>query len=248
MSEWFEDESFWIDLYPFMFSDERIKIAEEQVEQALTLTGFQGGAVLDLCCGSGRHSVELAKRGIQVIAIDRTKFLLDKAKEKATELGLQIEFILDDMRHFIRPGAFALVLNLFTSFGYFDNKEDDFQVLQNIYESLRTGGTLLIDIVGKELVARKLQPTTSSKLLDGSLLVECHEVFDDWSRIRNEWILIKDETAKSYKFHHTIYSGQELKNLLHKAGFESVRLFGDLAGSEYGLEAKRLVAVARKAF
>jgi SAM-dependent methyltransferase len=246
MAEWFENESFWIEMYPFMFSDERFHVAEEQVEKALALVGFRQGPVLDLCCGPGRHSLVLAKRGIQVTAVDRTEFLLNKAKETAAKLNLQIEFILEDMRHFFRPAAFNLVLNMFTSFGYFDNKEDDLKVLRNAYESLKPGGTLLIDILGKEPLARKLQPITASQGADGSLLIERHEIFDDWTRIRNEWTLVTGETAKSFKFHHTIYSGQEMKSLLQRAGFEEVKLFGDLAGSEYGLDAGRLIAVGRR--
>ncbi|HXG65555.1 MAG TPA: class I SAM-dependent methyltransferase [Blastocatellia bacterium] len=246
MAEWFEDESFWSELYPHMFSDERMEIAGEQVEKALALAGFQGGAVLDLCCGPGRHSVELARRGIQVTAVDRTEYLLNKAKERAAASGLTIEFIQEDMRRFVRPGAFALALNLFTSFGYFDKKGEDLQTLRNIYESLQPGGALLMDIMGKEIVARGMQLTASSPGPDGSLLVERHEIFDGWSRMRNEWILIKGEKARSFKFHHTLYSGQELKILFESAGFAEVSLFGDLAGSEYGWEASRLIVVGRK--
>lgn len=74
-----------------------------------------------------------------------------------------------------------------------------------------------------------------------------HEIFDDWTRIRNEWILIKDGVTKTFEFHHTLYSGQELKDRMFQAGFESVALYGDLAGDLYDTNAKRLVAVARKA-
>src|SRR5438477_7484485 len=105
MAEWFEDESFWIEMYPYMFPEERFNIAEEQVEKALALTGLQPGTVLDLCCGPGRHSVALAARGIKVTAVDRTEFLLNKARQRAAEMNAEIEFVLSDMRHFLRPGA-----------------------------------------------------------------------------------------------------------------------------------------------
>ena len=61
MGEWFEDESFWSELYTFMFPEERFQIAEEQIEKVLTLVDYQGGPVLDLCCGPGRHSFALAR-------------------------------------------------------------------------------------------------------------------------------------------------------------------------------------------
>ena len=93
------------------------------------------------------------------------------------------------MRQFARPEAFDLVINMFTAFGYFDDKEDDLLVLRNIYASLREGGVFVIDTMGKEWLAKGILPTTSEELADGKVLVQRHEIFDDWSRIRNEWIL-----------------------------------------------------------
>ena len=136
------------------------------------------------------------------------------------------------MRDFVRPGAFDLAISMFTSFGYFDDKSDDLLVLRQLRESLRPGGFLLMELAGKEWLAEGFHPTTSEELPDGSLLVQRHEIFDDWSRIRNEWILIKGESVRRFKFHHTLYSGQELKDRLRQAGFVGVRLFGDLDGSE----------------
>ena len=60
----------------------------------------------------------------------------------------------------------------------------------------------------------------------------------------NEWILIKYGMAQSFMFHHAIYSGQELKDRLSRVGFQKIRLFGDLDGTEYGPDARRLIAVA----
>ena len=90
-------------------------------------------------------------------------------------------------------------------------------------------------------------PTTSEELADGSLLIQRHEIFDDWTRIRNEWILIRDGRARSFKFHHTLYSGQELKDRFRQTGFAEVELFGGLDGRAYDHNATRLVVVARKA-
>ena len=246
MAEWFEDESFWEDFYPTMFGEERFEIATDQVDKILALTGFEGRDVLDLCCGPGRHSVLLAKRGFRVTGVDRTPFLLNKAKQRAGAENVQVEWVLQDMRDFARPNSFDLVLNLFTSFGYFDDKSEDMKVLRNIFESLRSGGTFLIDVIGKEYLARVLQATVSADGPDGSVLVQRHEIFDDWSRIRNEWILVKGDRARTFRFHHTIYSAQELKDRLYDAGFANVKIYGDLDGNEYGSECKRLIAVARK--
>jgi SAM-dependent methyltransferase len=245
-TDWFEDEAFWIDLYPFLYPDERFEKAEEEVDNILGLVDFKGSYVLDLACGPGRHSVHLAKRALGVTGVDLSPFLLEKAKKRARDAKVDIEWVQEDMRNFIRPNVFDLVLIMFTSFGFFDDKNDDIKVLKNIYKSLSKGGACLIDIMGKERLARILQATTSHRESDDSFLVERHEIFDDWTRIRNEWILLKGGKAKVFKFHHTIYSGQELKDLLGDVGFKRVKLFGDLEGNEYGVDAKRLIAVAWK--
>jgi SAM-dependent methyltransferase len=135
---------------------------------------------------------------------------------------------------------------MFTAFGYFDKKDEDRLVLRNIFTSLKPGGACLIDVMGKERLAKGFAATTSTRYPDGALLIQLHAIFDDWTRIRNEWILVKGNKVRSFKFHHTIYSGQELKDMLRTAGFAEVKLFGDLDGQPYGPDAPRLVAVARK--
>jgi SAM-dependent methyltransferase len=246
MGAWFEDESFWIEMYPFMFPEERFHLAEEQIDKVLTLVGYKEGSVLDLCCGPGRHSLALAKRGIWVTAVDRSEFLLGKAKDEAAKSNLEIEFVSDDMRHFVRSDSFSLVLNMFTSFGYFDDKEDDLKVLRNAYQSLKPEGAILIDIFGKEPLARRYQATNSTEFGDGMLLIQRHEIGEDWTRCRNEWILVKDGAAKTFNFQTRLYSGQEMKDILHRAGFEEVKVFGDLDGNKYGIDADRLIAVGQK--
>ena len=244
--EWFDDDSFWRELYSFMFPEERFAIAEEQIEKALALTKPVGKSVLDLCCGPGRCSIALAKRGFAVTGVDRTKYLLDKARAKAVAARVKIEWVQKDMRDFVRRDAFALVLSMFTSFGYFDDRREDLMVLENILASLEPGGACLIEVLGKEHLAKIFQPTTSTVLADGTMVVERHEIFDDWTRVRNEWLVIRNHRLKSFKFHHTVYSGQELRDRMERAGFVGVNLYGNLDGDEYGPRAERLIAIGRK--
>jgi len=244
--EWFDDDSFWRELYPFMFPEKRIADAQEQIAKALALTKPAGKSVLDLCCGPGRCSIALAKRGFSVTGVDKTKYLLDKARVQARAARVKIEWVQKDMRDFVRPNSFALVLNMFTSFGYFDDRREDMIVLENMFTSLQPGGACLIDVLGKERLAKILQPTSSSLLPDGAMVVERHEIFDDWTRVRNEWLVIRNGQVKSFKFHHTIYSGLELRDRMERAGFVDVTLHGNLDGDEYGPGAERLVAIGRK--
>ena len=202
--------------------------------------------MLDLCCGPGRFSIQFAKHGFKVTGVDKTKYLLEKAKQETQNQNINIEFIQADMLEYINPDTFDLVINMYTSFGYFEKDEDDLNVLKNIYTSLNKGGQFLIDIMGKEILARIFQPTLSTKGKDGSLWIQKHEIADNWTRIKNEWIIIKNNTVKSHHLSHTVYSGRELKEILFKAGFNKVHLFGDFIGSEYGVNSDRLIAIATK--
>jgi SAM-dependent methyltransferase len=218
---------------------------EEHVEKALALARPRGRRALDLACGPGRCSIALARRGFTVTGVDRTRLLLDRARRRARREGLDVEWVRQDMRDFVREGAYDVALSMFTSFGYFDDKDEDVGVLRQVLASLAPGGVFLLEMVGKEYLAAIYQPTTEDTLPDGSRLVQRHEIFDDWTRIRNDWTLIRRGRARTYRFHHTIYSGQEIKDRLHAAGFEEVRLYGGLEGQPYGREAASLVAVAR---
>ncbi len=244
--EWFDDDSFWIEMYPYLFTEARFKDAIDQIDQVLKLVKPKGKSVLDLCCGPGRCSIPLANKGYKVTGVDRTEFLLKKAKARARKTKTKIEWIQQDMRDFIRPEGFDLVLSMFTSFGYFDRKQEDMDVLNNIFSSLKPGGSFVIDVAGKEQIAKTLQPTTSEELPDGAVLVERHEVFDEWTRIRNEWIIIQRDKSKRFKFHLTIYSGQELRDRLELVGFHNVKLYSDLSGKKYGPDTQRLIAVGLK--
>jgi len=246
MADWFENEAFWKELYPYLFSQKMFRLAEEQVDKVIRLTGFHGGAVLDLCCGPGRFSVLLAKKGYRVTGVDLSPFLLEKARKRAAAAGAQVDWVQSDMRDFVRENAFDLALNIFTSFGYFQDKNDNLKVLGNVFRSLKPGGIFLLDVNGKEIAARRLQSTIGEVMDDGSLRVERPEVLDDWTRIRNEWIIIQDEKTKTFRFDLFVYSGQELRELLERAGFIGVQLFGSFDGESYGLEAQRLIALARR--
>jgi len=244
--QWFENEYLWRELYPYMFPPPRYAAAVEEVSQILALTDFTGHDVLDLCCGPGRHAVGFAQRGYAVTGVDASPFLLERALERGAEAAVEIEWVRDDMRRFLRPGAFDLAYSIFTSFGYFESEEDDLRVLRNVYESLKPGGAFVMEMIGKERLARIWQAAICTEFPDGAVLLQRPQLRRDWSRVYNEWTLVKDGRARTFTFEHSLYSGRELKDRLLHCGFREVRLFGDLQGAPFGLEAPWLVAVARR--
>ena len=246
MTVWHEQDDFW-ESVP-LFGPERMEMAPQEVDQIVALLGLKpGAAVLDLCCGVGRHSIEFARRGYIVVGVDRTAAYLRTARGAAEAEGLAAEWIEADAREFTRPGAFDLAINLFTSFGYFEDPAEDRQVAENLFRSLKPGGALVMDLMGKERLARIFGPRSWDELPDGSLFLQERKIREDWTWVENRWILIKDGQRKEFTLGHRLYDGAGLKTLLLDSGFESVTLYGDLDGSPYDNDARRLVAVACKA-
>jgi SAM-dependent methyltransferase len=247
MTVWHEQNGFW-ETVP-MFSERLLEIAPEQVDAVVALLGIEAGAaVLDLPCGVGRHSLELARRGFRVTGVDRTAAYLQTARDRAAAEGLGLELLQADMREFVRPGCFDVALNLFTSFGYFEDPAEDRRVAQNLFRSLKPGGVLVMEMMGKEVLARIFLPRDWEELPDGSLFLQERRVARDWTWMENRWILIGPDGQRSeYAVDHRIYDGAGLRSLLLDVGFDSVDLYGGLGGKPYDTEARRLAAVARKA-
>jgi SAM-dependent methyltransferase len=233
-------------MFPFMFPETSFVTAAENVPKIAALTGVSGGSVLDLACGPGRYAIPYAQAGSSVTGVDRTRFLLDKARERATRVGANVEWVEQDMRKFVRPAGFDLALNVFTSFGYFDDAAENRRVLENIYASLRPGGAFVFDHLGKEVLAARFQPTRSESLPDGTILIHRQSVTDDWSRIDAEWILLEGSRASTFRIRHWLYSGREFRELLARVGFADVSLHGTFEGTPYDPQSQRLIAVARK--
>ena len=245
--DWFADEEFWIATFPFLFPDTAFAAARENVAKIMALSGCSDGALLDLGCGPGRFVTPFAQAGFSVTGVDRTPFLLDKARAFAAAERVNVEFVQEDMRAFVRPGAFDLTINLFTTFGYFADPRDNARVLENVFAGLKPGGVFVLDTMGKEVLARIFAPAGAQMLDNGDILFQQRAVVEGWSQIENAWTLVQGERARTFRLRHWLYSGQEMRRMLLDAGFARVELYGNLDGDEYGVEARRLVAVARKA-
>jgi len=245
---WHETDEFWHLLEPVIFSATIRASAATEIAQAATLMGLPEHAhVLDMPCGPGRHSLELLKRGFRVTGVDRTVRYLDEARRAAEAIAPNAEWVRADMREFKRDGAFHAAINLYTSIGYFDDPYDDLRVLRNFFASLKPGGSLLIDIMGREVITRIFREREWRDLPDGSIFLEERRAVRNWTRIANRWLLIRPDGTRYESRHELrVFSGQELEAILREAGFASVRILGSYAGVPYDHNAPRLVALATK--
>jgi cyclopropane fatty-acyl-phospholipid synthase-like methyltransferase len=243
---WHEDDNFWEIWQPVLFSEERVAQAPEQVDKIVSLLGITPGAmVLDLGCGIGRHSLEMARRGFHVTGVDRTASYLEKAKKQADAEKLNIEFIHEDMRSFCRPESFDAVINMFTTFGYFKDEEENVKVMSNIYASLKPGGSLIMDTLGKETLSKVFQERIWGER-DGVIVLQHQKVLDNWSWMQSQWTMIKGTERVDNEISLRLYSGTEMAKLLSGCGFSQVDIYGSLDGTPYDHTAQRLVVVGSK--
>ncbi len=249
MTLWHEDEAFWDGVGRFLFEVIRPEsAAAAEADQVIRLLGSpEGAAVLDLACGTGRIALELARRGLRVTGVDRTTAYLATARSRAAEAGLPVELVEEDMRRFVRPGAFDAAVILFSSFGFFEDPEEDRCVLRQVHTCLRSGGTLLLDLVCRETLPRRFQKRTWHRhpSLPWFLLEEAAPR-PDWSWIDVHWIVLRDGQVWEADVGVRLYSAPELERELRGAGFSEVRLYGSLDGAPLDDHAQRLVAVARR--
>lgn len=242
---WHEQDRFWDRLKPHMFTTSKVGNAPEEAKKFILLLKIPSKKhILDLCCGVGRHSIALARQGFKVTGVDRTESYLKEARKKAK--GLKIEFIQEDMRKFCRPDAFNVAICMFTSFGFFDDQKDDRKVIENVYKSLKSKGRFLIDVMGKEVLARIFKERMWSKEENGVIFLQEHKIIENWEKIKNRWIAMKGDKKIEFKFSHRIYSAVELSNLLKECGFKKVEVYGNLEGAPYDHKAERLLIVGEK--
>lgn len=206
----------------------------------------KGQALLDLCCGSGRHSVELAKKGVSVTGYDFSKEYLADAREAAKKAGIKIDFIRGDMRELKFKNGFDAVICMWTSFGYF-NKAGNLKVLLGVSGALKPGGRFLLDVVNKDRLKANLQPKTWDICEDGTIRLEERCFEKKYGIIQNRWIKIRPGgPARESSFRHFVFNRADISALMKKAGLKPVRFWGGFDSSSHKKTSNRLITLAVK--
>lgn len=218
-----------------------------EVESILKMMDLKPKAkLLDLCCGYGRHSMEFAQRGLKVTGYDLSDFFIEKAKKDSADLGLSIEFVKGDMRRLPFEQQFDAVVNIFTSFGFFDRESDDFKVTKGVSRALKKGGLFLLDLKNREHLIRNFQRKRWKQEEDFVLLEDnFFDLFTSrWETTRT--LLFGNGRKKEYSFSLRMYTFTEILNLLKKSGFILESVYGDFDFREYSLDSPRMILVSRK--
>ncbi|MBC5994062.1 SAM-dependent methyltransferase [Pontibacter cellulosilyticus] len=151
--EWF---STWFDspYYHILYQDRDLEEAQQFMDNLLAyLHPKHHEKILDLACGKGRHSLYLNRKGYDVTGIDLSEQSIAYAKQYENE---RLQFDVHDMRQVYKTEGFDFILNLFTSFGYFENETENVVALLATTESLQHGGKLVIDFMNTDKVIANL--------------------------------------------------------------------------------------------
>ncbi|WP_445151483.1 class I SAM-dependent methyltransferase [Baekduia sp. Peel2402] len=238
-------DAFFSEFYLHVHAAESRREAEAAREQARAAAELartpEGGSLLDVPCGFGRHAIPLAEDGFDVTGVDRAAALLTEAKRRSEAPT----WVLGDYRELpFADGTFDTAINLYTSLGYLGD-EGDTAVLAEIARVLKPGGRLVIETMHRDLLVRTFDESGWQLLGEGRLLLE-QRAFDPIGGIAQDTqtLIGSDGRRESQTFATRVYSATELVAMVRAAGFEKATAYGDLAGGPFDTNT-RLVLVAR---
>mgnify|MGYP001773495152 CR=1 FL=1 len=233
-----------------------LELTKREVDYFLQiLNPSKDSRILDLCCGHGRHSLELARRGFNFVeGLDISHYLITKARKQAKAEGLKVKFREGDARKLpYLPDTFDIILILGNSFGYFENIKDDLNVLKEAFRVLKPYGKILIDLADGDYLKRNYQPR-SWEWIDKKYIV-VRERSLSLDRLITREIVIHSEKGviADQIYAERLYNKDKLEELLKLAGFSNITFHGSLItdskrNQDLGMMAKRIIvsAVAKK--
>jgi len=242
-NSWFEkwfDSSFYYKLYANHDDNEAASFIDELLNE---LQPASGSRMLDLGCGNGRHSKWLASKGFDLTGIDLAASSIRDAKKYESNT---LRFYRQDMRVPFGKNAFDYVFNFFTSFGYFDNPEDDNKVVRNIFSALKPGGLLVMDYMNADYAERRLT-ASEEKEIDG--IIYHISKWADEKYIFKKISIEEELFGRPLEYTERVkkFSVSDFKQLLKNNGLRLINVFGDYQLNGYDSEtSSRIIMIAKK--
>jgi cyclopropane fatty-acyl-phospholipid synthase-like methyltransferase len=243
-SEWFKDwfnTNEYLNIYKHRNEDD----AENHIKLILENIKIKPHAnILDMACGAGRHAIILARKKYNVTAVDLSNNLISIAKQNAKLENLSINYIQSDIRQFHTSLVFELVLNLFTSFGYFETDEENISILQKAYNLLSVGGFFVLDFFNSQFLVNNLVEF-SKETFDDREITQQRKIEN--LRIVKKIQITKDGKTTEFTESVRMFTCNELSEALTKIGFDIYKIYGDYFGNEFEiLNSKRLIMICKK--
>ena len=201
---------------------------EQEVDLLIRSAGLErNDRILDLCCGQGRHSLELARRGFpQVTGLDRSRYLIRLARKRARQRNLPLSFHEGDARRFrLGDGDFHCVCVLGNSFGYFDRPEDDLAVLEAVKRALASGGVLVMDLMDGEWMRSHFEPRSWEWVDQNHFVCRERGLAEDGDRLISREVVVHAERGviADQFYAERLYSKERMEALMQRAGFGNLR-------------------------
>ena len=238
MSDWFETwfGKEYLELYPHR-NDEEARAAVQLVRDTLTRRDI--GRALDLACGSGRHS-RFLREWTWTVGLDLSMTLLNVA----TTTSPGAPYVRGDMRSLpFVDSAFGLVVNFFTSFGYFDTDAQHLRVIAEVARVTRPGGVFVLDYFNAEEVRRTLVPF-SERIVDGRAIHQRRSISPDGRYVEKS--IDAEACDRTYKERVRLFSPDELRTMLEESGFTLTHEYGSYDGSPWTNASPRLILFAER--
>jgi len=229
---------------------ENIEATRQEVDALLAAAPVdEDSVILDLCCGQGRHSLELARRGFKhVSGIDRSGYLIRLARRRARKEGLAVTFKEGDARNFRMPKAsLDLVCMMGNSFGYFERDEDDLAVLLAVKAVLKPGGTFSIDIADGAWMREHFEPRSWEWIDQNQFVCRERSQSAGGDRLVSREVVTHAERGviADQLYAERLYSREAIETLLSAAGFRNIAFHQTITGTstrgqDLGMMAHRL--------
>lgn len=219
----------------------------EGVERFLNLE--PRARVLDLACGAGRQTLEMARRGYRVFGLDSLDASVSEARRVGRSEKLNVHFMKGDIRQIRYKAEFDAVINLFSSFGHFPDERDDIKTLESVRKALKPGGKLIMDLVNKEWLMRHFDPKFWDRRDNDRGAVVLDQIsfnFETGRLLDNRTIVRKDGHRSSSSTSFRVYTLTEIKRLVTQAGLVYRQCWGGFDGSAYGMDSTRMIIMAIK--
>ena len=218
--------------------------------QFLTKQLNPDGTILDLACGTGRHTVPLSQQGFNMVGLDVSAKLLKIAKER----GRRGQLVRADMQFLpFKSEAFAAAVSMDTSIGYLASKSDDAQSLNELHRVLRQESTVVVDVFNRQNLAAKhkgKKPASKTREYPSFTLLQTRTVSGSGDWLCDSWEVRDKSGGQVRVFEHTVrlYESAQLQGLLEKSGFKVDEVCGGYEGEKFSPESPRLIFVARAKF
>jgi cyclopropane fatty-acyl-phospholipid synthase-like methyltransferase len=197
--------------------------------------------ILDLACGRGRHANYLAALGLQVTGLDLSASSITYARQTATH---PVTFGVHDMRQSFGSSEYSIILNLFTSFGYFDNEKENRQVLQHMTNALEPGGTVVIEYMNPHYIQQHLKPS-EKKWIDDILFVIEKEIKENF--VYKHIQFTHNDQLHCFTERVMLISLKQFEQYFQQCGLVLEQVFGDYHLNTFHKETSpRMILIAKK--